>query len=170
MSKLTGNTFTSFGLACSTYYRRAPDSKRAECAWMFEGIGEDAPIGDFGLVGGGAAGLELDRYDLELGTPRHAFLLCHSVGHSDMFVTVTEESTFNARGYYAAGGTGEQNPMIRSDVVYFKPPNDGAVFSVGSIAWTGSLSANGYANTVATVTRNVLRRFAMESPSACWPR
>ena len=80
MSKLTGVSFTSFGLTASSYYRRAPDSFRPECAWMFAGIGEDEPIGNFGLVGGGAAGLELDRYDLELGTPHNAFLLAHFRG------------------------------------------------------------------------------------------
>ena len=57
------------------------------------------------------------------------------------------------------GGT--VNPRVRADMVYLEYPNDGAVFSVGSIAWCGALSANGYANAVAIVTRNVLRRFAM---------
>lgn len=164
MSKLTGVTFTSFGLAASSYYRRTPDSFREECAWMFEGIGDDEPIGNFGLVGGGAAGLELDRYDLEIGTPHRAYLLCHSEGHSDMFVTVTEESTFNARGYFAAGGTGDQNPFIRSDIVYFKTPNDGAVFSVGSMAWCGSFSHNNYDNNVSRLTANVIRGFLKDGP------
>jgi len=164
MSKLTGITFTSFGLTAASYYRRAPDSFRQECAWMFEGIGNDEPIGDFGLVGGGAAGLELDRYDLELGTPHRAYLLGHSEGHSDIFVTVTEESTFNARGYFAAGGTGDQNPYIRADIVYFKTPNDGAVFSVGSMAWCGSLSYNNYNNNVSQLTANVIRGFLQPGP------
>jgi N,N-dimethylformamidase len=33
------------------------------------------------------------------------------------------------------------------------------VFAVGSIAWFGSLSHDGYRNTTATVTANVIRRF-----------
>ena len=164
MSKLTGVSFTSFGLTASSYYRRAPDSFRPECVWMFEGIGEDEPIGNFGLVGGGAAGLELDRYDLELGTPAHAFLLAHSEGHNDIYVTVSEESTFHARGYFAAGGTGEQNPYTRADIVYFKTPNDGAVFSVGSMAWNGSLSHNNYANNVSRLMENVIRGFLCDGP------
>ena len=164
MSKLTGVSFTSFGLTASSYYRRAPDSFRPECAWMFEGIGDDEPIGNFGLIGGGAAGLELDRYDLELGTPHHAFLLAHSEGHNDIFVTVSEESTFNARGYFAAGGTGDQNPFIRADIVYFKTPNDGAVFSASSMAWCGSLSHNEYDNTVSRLTANVIRGFLKDGP------
>jgi N,N-dimethylformamidase len=35
-----------------------------------------------------------------------------------------------------------------------------AVFSVGSINWSGSLPHNGFDNNVARVTGNVLRRFA----------
>ena len=116
------------------------------------------------LVGGGAAGLELDRYDLELGTPHNAFLLAHSEGHNDIFVTVSEESTFNARGYFAAGGTGDQNPYIRADIVYFKTPNDGAVFSASSMAWCGSLSHNNYDNNVSRLTANVIRGFLQDGP------
>ena len=37
---------------------------------MLEGVGSDEVIGEFGLAGGGAAGYEIDRYDLALGTPR----------------------------------------------------------------------------------------------------
>jgi len=33
------------------------------------------------------------------------------------------------------------------------------VFSVGSIAWAGSLSHNRYRNNVSQITGNVLRRF-----------
>lgn len=158
MSKILGVTFTSFGLTYSSYYRRAPDSELPETKWMFKGIGRNEPIGNFGLVGDGAAGLELDRYDLELGTPHRAFLLAHSEGHSDMFVSVTEESTFNARGVIP-GGTGDNNPNTRADIVYYKTPNDGAVFSVGSMAWCGSLSHNNYNNNVSRLMRNVIDGF-----------
>lgn len=163
MSKLLGVTFTSFGLTYSSYYRRAPDSELPETQWMFKGIGANEPIGNFGLVGDGAAGLELDRYDLELGTPHRAFLLAHSEGHSDMFVTVSEESTFNSRGYIAAG-TGDNNPKTRADIVYYKTPNDGATFSVGSMAWCGSLSHNKYNNNVSKLTRNVIDGFLKNGP------
>ncbi|MSR13442.1 MAG: N,N-dimethylformamidase [Gammaproteobacteria bacterium] len=163
MSKILGVTFTSFGLTYSSYYRRAPDSELPECKWMFKGIARDEPIGNFGLVGDGAAGLELDRYDLELGTPHRAYLLANSEGHSDMFVSVTEESTFNARGYIA-GGTGDNNPRTRADIVYYKTPNDGAVFSVGSMAWCGSLSHNRYDNNVSRLMRNTLDGFLKNGP------
>jgi N,N-dimethylformamidase len=163
MAKLLGVSFTSFGLTYSSYYRPAPDAQHPEAAWLMKGIDQDEPIGDFGLIGDGAAGLELDRYDLELGTPHRAFLLANSEGHSDMFVTVSEESTFNARGYYASG-TGETNPQIRADLVYYKTPNDGAVFSVGSMSWCGSLSHNNYDNNVSTIMRNTIDGFLVEGP------
>ena len=52
-------------------------------------------IGDFGLVGGGAAGLELDRYDLEFGTPHNAYLLARSENHTNLMMQVNEEIHFN---------------------------------------------------------------------------
>ena len=158
MSKLLGVTFSSFGLTYSSYYRRAPDSENPQCSWIMSGIDYDEPIGNFGLIGDGAAGLELDRYDLELGTPHRAFLLAHSEGHSDMYVSVSEESTFHARGYFAAG-TGDNNPKTRADIVYYKTPNNGAVFSVGSMTWTGSLSHNDYDNNVSQIMTNVINQF-----------
>ena len=42
----------------------------------------------------------------------------------------------------------------------------GSVFSVGSIAWTASLSHAGYANNVARVTGNVLREFTRRGAAA----
>ena len=50
--------------------------------------------------------------------------------------------------------------LVRSDVIFMTTESGGAVFSVGSIAWCGSLGSNGGKNDVATATRNVLERFA----------
>jgi sulfite reductase (NADPH) hemoprotein beta-component len=43
-----------------------PDADKSELGWIMDGVPETL-IGDFGLALGGAAGLELDRYDLHLG-------------------------------------------------------------------------------------------------------
>ena len=155
-SKVCGLTFTAYGFDVSSYYRRTPDSLRPECSWMFEGIGEDEVIGDFGLVGGGAAGLELDRYDLEFGTPHNAYLLARSEGHTDLMLQVNEEIHFIVRGYY---GGGDENPMIRADMIYYKTPNGGAVWAPGSLAWCGSLSWNNYDNNCSRLMENVIRGF-----------
>ena len=60
------------------------------------------------------------------------------------------------------GGT--VNPLVRSDLVYFEGPKGGAIFSVGSIAWCGSLSHNSYENNVSRITDNVLKAFSSEDP------
>ena len=39
-----------------------------------------------------------------------------------------------------------KNKKIKVRKVYYKTPQDGAVFSVGSMAWCGSLSHNNYEN------------------------
>ena len=160
-SKLCGLTFTAYGFDVSSYYRRAEDSKRPECAWIFEGVGENEVIGDFGLVGGGAAGLELDRYDLEFGTPHNAYLLARSEGHTNLMLQVNEEIHFNVRGYY---GGGTENPQVRADMIYYKTPNDGALFAPGSLSWCGSLSHNNYDNNVSRILENAIRGFLKEGP------
>lgn len=44
-------------------------------------------------------------------------------------------------------------------MTYLEYPKAGAVFSVGSCMWAGSLSYNGYDNNVSVLTGNVLREF-----------
>lgn len=61
---------------------------------------------------------------------------------------------------HVAGTDINLHQPIRSDMVYFEAPNGDAVFSVGSIAYCGALSRNGYDNNVSRITENVLRRFA----------
>jgi N,N-dimethylformamidase len=151
--KLVGVGMTAQGFDSSAPYRRNRDSYDPRTAFIFEGV-DGATFGDYGLMGGGAAGLEIDRYDLKLGTPPEAFLLASSFGHSDNYMRAVEELETNVAG---SGGT--EDPDVRSDVVYFTNAAGGAVFSVGSIAWTGSLSHNIYDNDVSRITGNVLRRF-----------
>ena len=160
-SKVCGLTFTAYGFDVSSYYRREADSFRSECEWIFEDIGDDEIIGDFGLVGGGAAGLELDRYDLEFGTPHHGYLLARSEGHTDLMLQVNEEIHFACRGYY---GGGHENPQVRADMIYYKTPNDGAVFGPGSLVWCGSLSHNSYDNNVSKIMENVINGFLKDGP------
>lgn len=157
--RTVGVGFTAQGFDAALPYHRQPDSHDPRVAWIFDGIGDDEPIGDCPnlILGHGAAGHEVDRFDRGLGTPAHTFLLATATGFSDGYQAVVEEVLMaDSR----QGGT--VNPRVRADMTLLTYPNNGAVFSVGSIAWLGSLSANGYDNTVARVTGNVLRRFAGE--------
>jgi len=55
-------------------------------------------------------------------------------------------------------------PWARADLVYFETPNGGAMFSTGSITWISSTLENDFDNDVATITRNVIRRFIDKEP------
>ena len=59
---------------------------------------------------------------------------------------------------------GSVSPRVRSEMAFFETPNGGAVFSVGSISYCGSLSHNNYDNDVSRLTGNVLRRFMSDEP------
>ena len=41
-------------------------------------------------------------------------------------------------------------------MIYYKTPNDGAMFAPGSLAWCGSLSRNNYNNNVSRIMENTL--------------
>ena len=152
--RLAGVGFISQGDFHGTGYRRLPASRDPRAAWIFEGV-EDEVIGDFGLSGGGAAGFELDWLDPSLGSPPHALVLARSEAHDDTFVLVPEEILT----HHATRPGGAARDLIRSDLVYFETPKGGAVFSVGSISFCGSLPHNGFDNNVSRMLDNVLRRF-----------
>ena len=49
--------------------------------------------------------------------------------------------------------------LVHADIVIFGTQNEGAVFSVGSITFCGSLSHNDYENNVSQILHNVLSHF-----------
>src|SRR5438105_29186 len=152
--ELCGVGFSAQGLFEGSYYRRMPGAKDPRAAWIFAGV-DDEIIGDFGLSGGGAAGFELDRADVDLGTPPNAMVLARSEGHQRHFVVVPEELLTHVTTV-----NGERpKALIRAEIVYFETIGDGAVFSTGSITFCGSLSHNNYENNVSRMLENVLRRF-----------
>ena len=156
---IAGTGFSAQGFDISSYYLRKPDSFDPRASWIFEGVGDDKRIGDFGLVGGGAAGLELDRADRLLGTPANALVLASSEGHTDTYLVVCDEILINSPAI-----SGSQSELVRADMVFYEIPGGGAVFSASSIAWAGSLSHNDYENNVSRITDNVLRRFVDPTP------
>lgn len=155
---MAGTGFTAQGFDISSYYRRQPGADDPRAAFIFEGV-PDEIIGDFGLIGGGAAGLELDRADRLLGTPPNALILAASENHTDIYLVVCEEILIN---YPGQGG--QESPLVRADMVFYETAAGGAVFSSSSIAWAGSLSHNNYDNNVSRITGNVLKRFLDKTP------
>ncbi|MCC6792851.1 MAG: N,N-dimethylformamidase, partial [Thermomicrobiales bacterium] len=113
-------------------------------------------IGEFGYVMGGAAGDEIDRYDLAFGTPPETLRLATSEGRqSNYYQLVLEDQNFGLPGQ-----GGQEEPRVRSDITLLEMPNGGAVFSAGSITWNASLTVNDGDNNVSRITANVLRRFS----------
>lgn len=157
--RLVGVGMSAQGFDRCTHYQRLEDSFDARATFIFEGIGATELLGDFGIIGGGAAGSEIDFYNPSLGTPPDTLVLATSGPLSDTYLLVAEELYEQLPGL---GGT--EQPSVRSDVVYAALDGGGGFFSVGSIAWTGSLSHNGYDNNIARLTTNVLRRFQDAEP------
>ena len=151
---LAGVGFSAQGDHDGAPYVRTEASRDPAYAWIFEGIVDDI-IGDFGLSGGGAAGFELDRADIRLGTPLNAVVLASSGKPGDSFVLVPEEILT----HHDTWSHEPVEDLIRADIVYFETPKGGAVFSVGSITFCGSLPVNDCQNDVSTMLDNVVRRF-----------
>lgn len=158
-NQLVGIGTTAFGFDSCGHYRRTAASADPRAAFIFEGIGVDEVIGNFGLVGDGAAGIEIDRFKRELGSPAHALVVARSGGLSRCYLPAPEEMP-----YLHPAMSGDENPDVRADMVFFECPNGGAVFSTGSIAWATSLCHRNTDNNVSQITENVLKRFLDHTP------
>lgn len=154
---IAGVGFISQGFDAASYYRRAPGSRDPRAGFIFAGVDGEV-LGDFGHFGG-AAGIEIDSFDVTAGSPPHALVLASSENHSNTFHLANDAVLVPSGDMNAL-----HSPRIRADMVFFECPNGGAVFSAGSIAYAGSLAHNGYDNDIARLTRNVLERFLDPTP------
>ncbi len=53
---------------------------------------------------------------------------------------------------------------VRADMIYYTIQGGGAVFSVGSICYAGSLAWNNFDNDLSTITTRVLKCFCTSLP------
>lgn len=156
---LVGVGFASEGWSRGSGYQRLEESYQNPGAAFFKGVNQEI-VGDFGHVLGGAAGDEVDRHDVSLGSPAHAHILASSTPLGNEYQLVIEEQTLALPDQ-----GGQHKPQqVRSDLVYFTTENGGAVFSVGSMTYAGALAWNDYNNNIATITTNVLQTFASDLP------
>ena len=156
--KLAGVGFVLQGFDTCEGYTRSNDSYDERVQFIFDGI-DDEVIGDFGILQGGAAGYEMDNYNVRNGSPEHGLVIASSEDHSNLYemLEVKVES-------YLDYHTAIDKARIRADIVFFETPSGGAVFSVGSIAWCGSFSVNNYENNIKKLSDNVLHRFMDPTP------
>jgi N,N-dimethylformamidase len=157
---LTGVGFCAQGGGPGAGFARLPDSFSPAAVFVFDGIGTDEIIGDFGDKQGGAAADELDRADTLLGTPDGTLLLATSVGQHDNTYQHAVEEVQEMNRHEG----GDESGQVRSDMTLYVNDRGGAVFSVGSISWSASLAHEGRKNNVARITRNVINHFTDTLP------
>jgi N,N-dimethylformamidase len=148
-----GDIYAIYYMTGNTYYKVLPDANSSRAQFIFNGVKNRNVIGDFGTHFGGAAGDEVDAFAPHLGAPAHALHLARSEGVPAPFWASPETATLYEKIH--------SNPESRTyaSMVFFETQSGGAVFSVGSLAWTGALSHNGFDNDVCRITTNVLQRF-----------
>ncbi|MCW5260200.1 N,N-dimethylformamidase [Verminephrobacter eiseniae] len=157
--KLIGVGFAAMVYDHAGYYLLTPEAANPRVAFALQGIAQGERIGDYGVRAGGAVGIEIDRFDADLGSPPHAVILARSHGLGPGALPTPEEYRTTVHGLDA-----EQNALVRADMVFFETARGGAVFATGSIAYMLSLSHNGYDNDISRITANVLRRFLDPRP------
>ncbi|MBI1773899.1 MAG: N,N-dimethylformamidase [Proteobacteria bacterium] len=152
--RLVGIGFSVQGRYLGFPYRFTEAIRDPRVAFMLDGltVAPGDSFGDAGYMGGGAAGFELDSVDAHLGTPPHALVVAKGVViHPDY------------------GWVNEDMLVIRhpkapedwscADMVFFETASGGAVFSVGSMTYAGSIPIKECNGIVGRLTTNVLRRF-----------
>jgi N,N-dimethylformamidase len=157
--RLVGNGFSVQGRHLGFPYRFTDAIGDARVAFMTEGL-EVAPgavFGDSGYMGGGAAGFEMDSADEHWGTPPGALVVAKGVVIHPDYGPVNEDML-------VLNHPKRQEDWSCADMVFFETPAGGAVFSVGSMTYVGSLPPEGYGNTLARLTSNVLQRFRDPAP------
>lgn len=159
---VVGVGFCAQGFDRNTVYRRSEDSHRPEVAWVFDGVAGEV-IGDEPNIVNvhGAAGFEVDRVDPALGTHPDTVVLASATEFAPSYVPCDEDLALADRK-----DSSLLPPEVRSDLILRVSERGGALFSVGSIAWTGALWTRGGDGDVARITRNVLLRFTAEGPLA----
>lgn len=160
LHSVAGTGMSSECFDISSYYSRTEESNDPRVSWAFEGIEFEEKLGNFGFVGGGAAGTELDIVDTMLGSPPHTMVVATSAGrHTEAYLLVMEDFGFNQQGL-----DGTQHPRVRSDIAFHETPNGGGCFAFSSIAYCGSLPWNNGDNNISRLTGNVLNRFMQDGP------
>ena len=141
---VTGVESATMGFDHSYPYVLTEAARRPEAAFVFEGVTADV-IGDFGAIGGGVVGQEWDN------------AAGHDLGPGHLILGSSHDHTLVPPLF------GAVRPDYHADLVLYLR-GAGAAFSVSSMAWCAALSHDGYANDVARITHNVLRRFLDPAP------
>ena len=159
--KLVGISFSTQGRHLGFPYAFIDGIGDPRVAFMTEGL-EVAPgqsFGGEGYMGGGAVGFELDSVNPKYGTPPHALVVAKGIVIHPDYAWVNEDMLVHRHPL-------PQEDWSCADMTFFETASGGAVFSVGSMTYAGSLMINGGETVLAKLTANVVRRFADPTPFA----
>jgi N,N-dimethylformamidase beta subunit-like protein len=153
--KLVGISFSTQGRHLGFPYRFVDGISDPRVAFMTAGLDTRAGtiFGDAGYMGGGAAGHELDSVNPKYGTPPHALVVAKAVVIHPDYGWVNEDMLVHRHPL-------PQEDWSCADMTFLETAAGGAVFSVGSMTYAGSLMIEGGASPLGQLTANVVRRFA----------
>jgi N,N-dimethylformamidase beta subunit-like, C-terminal len=152
-NRLTGVGFTAQGWDGNNRPYVASEAAGLH-PWVFAGVDTSRPIGVSGHAMGAAAGDEIDRADVERGTPPETVVLASATGFSDAYQLIVEDVP---EMHGSTGGSA--SPLVRADMTLTAYEGGGGVFSVGSIAWSTGLEGASGPTDAGTISANVLERF-----------
>ncbi len=157
--KLVGISFSTQGRHLGFPYRGVGGIGDPRAAFMTQGleVHDGTMFGDAGYMGGGAAGFELDSVNPKYGTPPHALVVAKGIVIHPDYGWVNEDMLVHRHPL-------PQEDWSCADMTFFETASGGAVFSVGSMTYAGSLMVDGGASLLGRLTANVVRRFADPAP------
>lgn len=157
--RLVGINFSAQGRHLGFPYQFIDGIADPRVAFMMDGITVSAgtPFGDSGFMGGGAAGFELDSVNPKYGTPPHALIVAKGIVIHPDYGPVNEDMLIHRHPL-------PQEDWSCADMMFFETGAGGAVFSVGSMTYAGSLMSHGGDTILSHLTANVVRRFADPAP------
>lgn len=157
--KLVGISFSTQGRHLGFPYRFVDGISDPRAAFMTAGldVGPDTAFGDTGFMGGGAAGFELDSVNAKYGTPPHALVVAKGIVIHPDYGWVNEDMLVHRHPL-------PQQDWSCADMTFFETASGGAVFSVGSMTYAGSLMVDSGNSVLGRLTANVVRRFADPAP------
>ena len=151
-NRLLGVGFSAQGSEAETRpYVRTDAARDPRVAFLFEGV-TATEIGRAGPLGA-AAGYEVDRADVSLGTPPHALVVARSTPFGTLTEPVNEERLTHELV--------DADDPLRADMTFFEGPAGGAVFATSSLLFATALTESDGAERLCT---NALRRFADPTP------
>ncbi len=159
--KLVGISFSTQGRHLGFPYHFTDGINDPRVAFMTAGIDATpgTAFGEHGYMGGGAAGFELDSVNPKYGTPPNALVVAKGVVIHEDYGWVNEDMLTHRHPL-------PQGDWSCADMTFFETPSGGAVFSVGSMTYAGSIAVDGSETKLARLTTNVLRRFVDPTPFA----